>query len=272
MVLGGRRTRGCDRSCSPVTTPTPPFSGDCWIDTAAQDYRRLPALKFSQLFRKPRFATSLQRVTAVLNHAEELPPVLLDLGSGPAPQFSNADVRSAAPSYEPPPLIPLPGREPSLPPVIPHSTHEPPPLKALAPPAIVPQRMPSPRRTPSPPPASVLMDVDKTPDGDVTEADTDSNSPVHPKSRVHPKIAIPSSGSSPAPAAKRRKVQKAVPVVVSEEDDSEDAKLKPASKGKTKALVQDSDSDGSLPAGRGRGRGAAVTRVKQPLKRGGRRL
>ena len=35
------------------------------IDTAAQDYRRLPALKFSQLFRKPRFATSLQRMTAV---------------------------------------------------------------------------------------------------------------------------------------------------------------------------------------------------------------
>lgn len=42
------------------------------IDRAAQDYRRLPALKFSQLFRKPRFATSLQRVTAVLNHIEEL--------------------------------------------------------------------------------------------------------------------------------------------------------------------------------------------------------
>jgi hypothetical protein len=42
------------------------------IDTAAQDYRRLPALKFSQLFRKPRFATSLQRVTAVLNRVEGL--------------------------------------------------------------------------------------------------------------------------------------------------------------------------------------------------------
>jgi len=42
------------------------------IDTTAQDYRRMPALKFSQLFRKPRFATSLQRVTAVLNHVEGL--------------------------------------------------------------------------------------------------------------------------------------------------------------------------------------------------------
>jgi len=118
------------------------------------------------------------------------------------------------------------------------------------------------------------MDVDMTLEGDVTEADTNSDpgSPAQKQSKVQQKTAIPSSESSLPPAAKKRKVQEVVTGASEEEEDSDGVKLKPTSKGKTKGVVQDSDSDDDLSAGRGRGRGAAVSRVKQPLKRGGRRL
>jgi hypothetical protein len=119
------------------------------------------------------------------------------------------------------------------------------------------------------------MDVDEVLKGDITEADTnsDSASPAQKKSHVQRKVVIPSSESPRPPAAKKRKVPNIVPSEYDEEDDSEDAKLKQTSKGKKRALtIQDSESDDSVPAGRGRGRGSAITRVKQPLKRGGRRL
>jgi len=116
------------------------------------------------------------------------------------------------------------------------------------------------------------MDIDGTLEGDVTEADTDTDSisPGQKKSHGQQKAAIPSSEPSLPPVAKKRKVQNIVASGSDVEDGDED--MKPTSKGKSKAVVQDSDSDGGLPAGRGRGRGSAVTRVKQPLKRGGRRL
>ena len=119
------------------------------------------------------------------------------------------------------------------------------------------------------------MDVDEPPEGDITEADThsDSASPAQKKSHVQRKAQSPSSESPPPPAAKKRKVLKIAPTDFDEEDDCEDAKLKPTSKGKQRApIIQDSESDDSVPAGRGRGRGSAIARVKQPLKRGGRRL
>lgn len=279
------------------------------IDATAQDYRRLPALKFSQLFRKPRFATSLQRVTAVLNHVEALrscfphscgylltqcsvAPILLDFGSEPAAQLPNSNYKSTAPSYETPLLIvcvvycvdmvshsllqqPPLRREPSLPPAIPNSAREPPtPLKAPTPLAVVPKREPS-QKIPSPPPTAAPMDVDEALEGDITEADThsDSASPAQKKSHVQRKAASPSSESPHPPAAKKRKVSKIARNDLDEEDDSQDTKLKPTSKGKQRApIIQDSESDDSVPAGRGRGRGSATARVKQPLKRGGRRL
>ena len=116
------------------------------------------------------------------------------------------------------------------------------------------------------------MDVDETLEGDITEADTnsDSASPVRKKSHVQRKAALPSSGSPRPLAAKKRKGSKIGIIDFDEEDGSEDTKSKPTSKGKKRAL--DSESDDSVAAGRGRGRGSAITRVKQPLKRGGRRL
>jgi len=119
------------------------------------------------------------------------------------------------------------------------------------------------------------MDVDEAVEADITEADTDTNSvsPAQMKSNVQRKAAVPSSESPRLPAAKKQKVREMVPTGSDGEDDSEVAKLKLTSKGKKRALVmQDSESDDSLPAGRGRGRGSAFNRVKQPLKRGGRRL
>ncbi len=117
------------------------------------------------------------------------------------------------------------------------------------------------------------MDVDEAPEGDITEADTnsDSASPAQKKSHVQRTAASPSSESPRPPAAKKLKASKRVHSDLDEEDDSEDAKLKPTTKGKKRA-IQDSESDGGVPSGRGRGRGSAITRVKQPLKRGGRRL
>ena len=119
------------------------------------------------------------------------------------------------------------------------------------------------------------MDVDEPPEGDITEADThsESASPAQKKSHVQRKAQSPSSESPPPPAAKKRKVLKIAPTDFDEEDDCEDARLKPTSKGKQRApIIQDSESDDSVPSGRGRGRGSAIARVKQPLKRGGRRL
>ena len=163
-------------------------------------------------------------------------------------------------------------REPSLPPVIPNSAREPPLARAPTPPAVVPQRVP-PQKIPPPPPTAVPMDVDEAPEGDITEADTnsDSASPAQKKSHVQRHAASPSSESPQPPAAKKRKASKGVHTNFDEEDDSEDAKLRPTSKGKKRA-IQDSESDDGVPSGRGRGRGSATTRVKQPLKRGGRRL
>ena len=116
------------------------------------------------------------------------------------------------------------------------------------------------------------MDVDETLEGEITEADTnsDSTSPVRKKSHVQRKAAHLLSESPRPPAAKKGKGPKVGITDFDEEDDSEDMKLKPTSKGKKRAL--DSESDDSVAAGRGRGRGPAITRVKQPLKRGGRRL
>ena len=117
------------------------------------------------------------------------------------------------------------------------------------------------------------MEVDEAPEGDITEADTnsDSASPAQKKSHVQRKAVSPSSESPRPPAAKKRKASKRVHSDSDQEDDSEDAKLRPTSKGKKRA-IQDSESDSGVPSGRGRGRWFATTRVKQPLKRGGRRL
>lgn len=115
------------------------------------------------------------------------------------------------------------------------------------------------------------MDVDETLEGDVTEADTDPDtiSPAQKRSDVQRKAATPPSEPSLPPVAKKRKMQN---TVASDSDDEDDMKLKATSKGKTKAVVEDSDSESRPPAGRGRGWVSAVARVKQPLKRGGRRL
>ena len=107
------------------------------------------------------------------------------------------------------------------------------------------------------------MDVDEAPEGDITEADTnsDSASPAQKKSHVQRQAASPSSESPRPPAAKKRKASKGVHTSFDEENGSEDANLKPISKGKKRA-IQDSESDDGVPSERGRGRGSATTRVK----------
>ncbi|KAL1675020.1 hypothetical protein EV122DRAFT_293013 [Schizophyllum commune] len=171
------------------------------VDKVARTARRTQGTHVRNAIAKPRAATCLSRMSAMLNFTEP-PPRIVSTAEKPdltAPEELSQDTRREVPRRAPPssakkPSAPLPARSPSPP------ARSPPPQSRGSPIEVDSDSpAPAPRRTLSPPPAAKTSDAPA--DDSVTESSTDDEDAPPPKKAVAP--SSKGKAEAPKPASRR---------------------------------------------------------------------
>ncbi|KAL1758618.1 hypothetical protein FB107DRAFT_288347 [Schizophyllum commune] len=172
------------------------------VDKVARTARRTPGTHVRNAIAKPRAATCLSRMSAMLNFTEP-PPRVVSTAEKPdltAPEELSQDTRHEVPSRRAPPSSakksspPPPARSPS-----PLAQSPPPPSRGSPIEVDSDSPAPAPRRTLSPPPAAKSSEAPA--DESVTESSTDDEDAPLTK-----KVVAPSSkgkAAAPKPASRR---------------------------------------------------------------------